>query len=178
MRRPDFLQGIAGTAAGLEILSRSGESSAQSPTAARQPKRMATTDDVSLEGYTLVTEFNAESNSWKAFEDLRTREGSLVFVSSSDEMRALTKSAEASMPEGNPYLGLALKDIGLSSPDLLADRLLQDGDPDPERVKSAEPPTASAVNGKSATLGGVHKDTVIITTTTVIIRQRMRRRLK
>jgi hypothetical protein len=57
----------------------------------------------------------------------------------------------------------------LSSPDLLADRLLQDGDPDPERVKSAAPPTASAVNGKSATLGGVHKDTVIITTTTVII---------
>ena len=47
------------------------------------------------------------------------------------------------MAEGNPYLGLALKDIGLSSPDLLADRLLQDGDPDPEKVKSAAPPIAS-----------------------------------
>ncbi len=33
---------------------------------------------------------------------------------------------------------------GLSSPDLLADRLLQDGDPDPETVRSAAPPMASA----------------------------------
>ena len=48
------------------------------------------------------------------------------------------------MPEGDPYLGLTLKEIGLSSPDLLADRLLRDGDPDPEKVKSAAPPMASA----------------------------------
>jgi len=48
------------------------------------------------------------------------------------------------MPEGVPHLGLALKDIGVSSPDLLADRLLQNGDPDPEQVKSAAPPMASA----------------------------------
>ena len=97
-----------------------------------------------LEGYTLLAEFKAGADSWKVYEDLRTREGSLVFLSSSGKTRVLTKSAEASMLEGIPYLGLALKDIGLSSPDLLADRLLQDGDPDPERVKSAAPPMASA----------------------------------
>ena len=67
-----------------------------------------------------------------------------MFVSSSGDARRSPKSAEASMPEGTPYLGLALKDIGLSSADLLADRLLQDGDPDPEKVKSAAPPMASA----------------------------------
>ena len=145
MHRRDFLQGIAATAAGLEIVSRTGEASTQTNAAASpKPKHKPTADAVSLEGYTLVTEFKAESNSWKVFEDLRPREGSLVFVSSSGEMRLLTKSAEASMPEGNPYLGLALKDIGVSSPDLLADRLLQDGDPDPEKVKSAAPPMASA----------------------------------
>ncbi|HUA16842.1 MAG TPA: Tat pathway signal protein [Verrucomicrobiae bacterium] len=48
------------------------------------------------------------------------------------------------MAEGTPYVGLALKDIGISSADLLADRLLKDGDPDPEAVKSAAPPMASA----------------------------------
>jgi hypothetical protein len=144
MHRRDFLQGIAATAAGLEILSRSVEASAQtSPPVARRHGGKATTV-VSVEGYTLVTEFKAEAHSWKVYEDLRTREGSLVFVSSSRDTRVLTKSAEASMMEGNPYLGLALKDIGLSSPDLLADRLLQDGDPDPEKVKSAAPPMASA----------------------------------
>src|SRR3984957_17228203 len=48
------------------------------------------------------------------------------------------------MPEGGSHLRPALKDIGVSSPDLIADRLLQNGDPDPEQVKSAAPPMASA----------------------------------
>jgi hypothetical protein len=143
MRRRDFLQGIAATAAGLEVLTRSGTVSAQaSPSVVRKPLQKAA--NVSLEGYTSVAEFKSGADSWKVYEDLRTREGSLTFVSSSGDARILTKSAEASMPEGAPYLGLALKEISLSSPDLLADRLLQDGDPDPEKVKSAAPPMASA----------------------------------
>jgi hypothetical protein len=145
MDRRDFLQGMAATAAGLEVLARGVGASAQANAyGSRKSSRGAIGGAVSVDGYTLVTEFKAEKNSWKVYEDLRTRDGSLVFVSSSGEARVLTKSAEASMLEGSPYLGLALKDIGLSSPDLLADRLLQDGDPDPERVKSAAPPMASA----------------------------------
>src|SRR5580704_648317 len=145
MHRRDFLQGMAAAAAGLEILSRSESAAAQtSAPVSRKPKRKAASHAGSIEGYTPVAEFQAGANSWKVLEDLRTREGSLVFVSSSGDTRALAKSAEASMPEGKPYLGLALKDIGVSSPDLLADRLLQDGDPDPEKVKSAAPPMASA----------------------------------
>jgi hypothetical protein len=148
MRRRDFLQGLATTAVGFELLARSPQASAQADAPNAGSRRGKTTAPVSVEGYTLLTEFKAGPNSWKVYEDLRTREGSLVFVSSSGktsgETRVLTKSAEASMPEGSPYLGLALKDIALSSPDLLADRLLQDGDPDPEKVKSAAPPMASA----------------------------------
>ena len=144
MHRRDFLQGIAATAAGLEVLSPGPGASAQtSASVARKPARKAAAV-ASLEGCTLVAEFKLKEDSWKVYEDLRTREGSLVFASSSGETRVLARSAEASMPEGNPYLGLALKQIGLSSPDLLADRLLQDGDPDPEKVKSAAPPMASA----------------------------------
>jgi len=144
MHRRDFLQGIAATAAGLEILSHSvGVSAQTSPPVSRKPRRKEE-DTSSLAGYTLIAAFKTEADSWKVYEDLRSREGSLAFVSSFGETRVLTKSAEGSMPEGNPYLGLALKEIGLSSPDLLADRLLQDGDPDPDRVKSAAPPMASA----------------------------------
>lgn len=143
MRRRDFLQGIAATAAGIEVLTRSGTASAQvHSSVARKPLQKAA--NVSLDGYTLVAEFRSEPDSWKVYEDLRTREGSLAFVSSSGNARVLTKSAEASMPEGTPYLGFALKEISLSAPDLLADRLLQDGDPDSETVKSAAPPMASA----------------------------------
>src|SRR5579863_2487541 len=145
MHRRDFLQGIAATAAGIDLLSRSVRASAHTrPPVARKTPRNEPDMAVSLEGYTQVSSFKSDTESWKVSEDFRTRDGSVVFMSASGKTRVLTKTAEASMPEGSPYLGLALKDIGLSSPDLLADRLLEDGDPDPEKVKSAAPPMASA----------------------------------
>ena len=145
MHRREFLQGIATTAAGLEILTpRAGALAPTKLPVSRKTGPRATNDAVSLEGYTLVAEFEVEANSWKAYEDLRTRDGQLALVSSSGDTRLLRKNAEASMPEGVPYLGLALKDIGVSSPDLLAERLLRQGDPDPEMVKAAAPPLASA----------------------------------
>ena len=146
MDRRDFLQGLAATAASLEILSGRADAAAEvGPPAIKEPaRRSAPGPTPSVEGHTLVAEFKIAAAAWKVYEDLRTREGPLVFLSSAGESRVLAKSAEASMPEGTPYLGLALKDIGVSSPDLLADRLLQDGDPDPETVKSAAPPMASA----------------------------------
>ena len=143
MYRRDFLQGIAVIAAGLEI-ARGSEVFAQEKPSTVHKRERKTATAASIDGCTLVAEFKVEADTWKVYEDLRTRDGSLIFVSSFGETRVLAKSAEASMVEGIPYLGLALKDIGLSSPDLLADRLLQDGDPDPEKVKSAAPPMASA----------------------------------
>jgi len=154
MHRRDFLQGMATAAVGLEILTRGVATPAVATPAvatpavatppARKSGRKRAAGEVSLEGYTLVADFKIEADVWKVYEDLRSREGSLVFVSAAGESRLLAKSAEASMPEGTPYLGLALKDIGRSSPDLLADHLLKDGDPDPEKVRSAAPPMSSA----------------------------------
>ena len=145
MHRRDFLQGVAVVAARLDLTSSLGESEQTNASHPQQKRKPGTDIAGSLDGYTLIAEFKTAEDSWKVYEDLRAREGSLAFVSSSGERRMLGKSAEASMPVGEPYLGLSLKDIGLSSPDLLADRLLQggDGDPDPERVKSAAPPMAS-----------------------------------
>lgn len=144
MDRRDFLQGIAATAAGMEFLS--GRVTASANLSPLHPVRRAATVDseVSLEGHTLVAQFKAPEADWKVYEDLRSREGNVVFVSSTGGARLLAKSAEAATPEGTPYLGLALKDIGLSSSDLLADRLLRDGDPSPEAVRAAAPPMASA----------------------------------
>lgn len=145
MDRRHFLQGVAAAAATLELLpgtinaADDAGSATTAPQANKTPRR-----NVSVDGFTLVAEFTNGAAHWKVYEDLRTRDGAVVFRSSDGDSRALPKSAEASMQEGEPYLGLALKDIGLSSPDLLADRLLQDGDPDPEKVKSAAPPVASS----------------------------------
>jgi hypothetical protein len=138
MDRRKFLHGVAVTAAGLELL---GNAEAQVP--APKARKTTTHSPVQIEGATLVSEFQNELASWKAYEDLRTRDGALIFVSSSGETLSLAKSAELSMPEGTSYLGLQLKDIGTTSADLLAERLLQNGDPDPEAVKTAAPPMAS-----------------------------------
>jgi hypothetical protein len=54
----------------------------------------------------------------------------------------LRKSADAAFAEADPpHLGLSMEEIGLSGPDLLAEKLLNGGDdPDPEMVKRAAPP--------------------------------------
>src|SRR5579862_5517925 len=112
MRRRDFLQGLATTAVGLELLAPGPRASGQSNGSKTHNRTRKMSEAVSVEGYTLVSEFKANADSWKVYEDLRTREGPLVLLSSSGETRVLPKSAEASMPEGSPYLGLALKDVG------------------------------------------------------------------
>jgi hypothetical protein len=145
MDRRGFLHGMAATAAGFDLLSGSvGATAELSPLPQEKPVQKGVSEAVSVEGHTLILQFKTTAATWKVYEDLRTREGALVFVSSNGEKRQLTKSAEASMPEGTPYLGLALKEIGLAAEDLLADRLLRDGDPEPEAVRSAAPPMASA----------------------------------
>jgi hypothetical protein len=100
-----------------------------------------------VEGHTHLCEFKLNGENWNVYEDLRTREGVITFVSAGGA-RVLTKSAETSFAEETiPYLGLSLKEIGLSPRDLLADRLLEGGnDPDPEQVKSAAPPLGSVQN--------------------------------
>jgi hypothetical protein len=133
---------MAISAAGLELLDHHTASAAST-----RPHPVGTgisSPAVSVDGHTLVSEFDAKGATWKVYEDLRTRDGAIVFVSSTGTNLSLPKRAEASFAEGTPYLGLALKDIGLSSPDLLADQLLRDGDPDPESVRGAAPPMASA----------------------------------
>jgi hypothetical protein len=141
MRRRNFLQAMAAAAASLDVLSAGAFATKQQ--VAATPKRKAATP-ISVDGYALACEFQKGTEHWKIYEDLRSRDGSFIFASSTGGARGLPKSAEASMAEGSPYFGLALKEVALAPADLLADRLLKDGDPDPELVKSAAPPMASA----------------------------------
>jgi hypothetical protein len=144
MDRRDFLQAMAAATASLEVLTGCATASDQGHSLRQVKPERKTAAPVSVDGYTLVANFGRGAERWKVFEDLRTREGSIVFLSSSGETRELVKSAEGAMAEGNPYLGLSLKEVALSPADLLADRLLKGGDPDPDTVKSVAPPMASA----------------------------------
>ncbi len=144
MDRRQFLQGLAATAAGVETLSGAGIAAA--------PEPAAVFDAAEIEGHTLICEFKRTNVSWKVYEDLRTRDGVVTFVPSTGAPRIFAKSAEASFAEVTPpHLGLNMNDIGLSGPDLLADKLLESGDdPDPDMVKSAAPPQGSATGGGAA----------------------------
>ncbi|HET6219837.1 MAG TPA: Tat pathway signal protein, partial [Acidobacteriaceae bacterium] len=101
--------------------------------------------DAAVEGHTFLYSFTSNGKSWKVYEDLRTRDGAITFISSAGTARVLPKTAEAIFAEdGPPYLGLNLKDISLSPRDLLADRLLANGEPDEAEVRRAAPPMDSA----------------------------------
>ncbi len=144
MDRRRFLKSSAFTSAAAYFADRATASDERSSFLGDLEASLLPAADVSLEGHTLVCEFKLNSTDWKVYEDLRTREGAITFVSRAGA-RVLTKSAEASFAEeATPYLGLALKDIGMSPRDLLAERLLESGDdPDPDQVKSAAPPLGS-----------------------------------
>ncbi len=146
MDRRRFLRDLAVTTAAIPYFTGAGK--AATPEDELREAGHDALDDTTtgaapdIEGHTFLCEFKSGTASWKVYEDLRTRDGSLTFLSSSGAARVLPKSAEASFPEeATPYLGLQLKDIGMADRDLLADKLLEGGgDPDPEMVKAAAPP--------------------------------------
>ena len=142
MDRRSFLQRTALTTAAAYLPKLDEKSEAQANPAANA--NLVPTASVDLNGHTLICEFNHASTNWKVYEDLRSREGGITFVSPAGA-RIFAKSAEASFAEeSTPYLGLALKDVGTSPRDLLAERLLEGGDdPDPEKVRAAAPPMGS-----------------------------------
>src|SRR5581483_3152938 len=140
MDRRSFLKGVAGAAGASIPALASSASGTQS-----RPNHSSDLQPPSTEGHTLIATFHHNSTEWKVYEDLRTRDGSLAFISPK-RSRVLTKSADATFAEANPpHLGLDIKDIGMSGRDLLADKLLEKGEPDPEQVSAAAPPLGSAV---------------------------------
>ena len=147
MRRRRLLQNLAAGAAGLSYLPSALPTDAR---ALEESSNLAPPAEhavcfADVQGHTLLCEFQLSGQDWKVYEDLRTRDGAIIFLSNQGTKRVLPKSAEAVFAEANPpYLGLNLDEIGLSGSDLLADRLLQGGDdPDPAAVRSAAPPQAS-----------------------------------
>lgn len=149
MNRRQFLQTVVATTATFDALDL-----AASPQEAKYSDSPPATEhkpvsSFSIEGHTLLCAFPRGRETWKVYEDLRNREGSLTFLSSSGAALVLPKRLEAAFPEGQPYLGLNLKEICLANADLLADKLLEQGDPDESAVRQAAPPMSSNAGGGS-----------------------------
>ncbi|MGB8473772.1 MAG: hypothetical protein WCE61_06765 [Candidatus Acidiferrum sp.] len=155
MNRRRFLRNLAVTTAAIQDLVQATDAkvfanSAASHLGSDSELAAGPSAETNLEGYTQVSEFKIGPTVWRVHEDLRTRDGSIIFVSSRGATRVLPKTAEAAFDEAStPYLGLKLEEIGTTARDLLADRLLEKGDPDPDQVKLAAPPQGSARGGKN-----------------------------
>lgn len=140
MDRRDFLKSMAASTAVLQTLE-PGKLSPLTPAELGYVPAAATT----LEGHTKLAVFSRHGETWTVYEDLRTRDGEITFISSAGTARVLPKTAEATFAsEGPQHLGLDIKDIGMAGPDLLADKLLANGDPREDEVRSAAPPMDSA----------------------------------
>ncbi len=150
MNRRKFLQNVGCTAATLALTK--DLFSLDQSRGPITPGPLVKAADVT--GHTLVCEFDLNGVHWEAYEDLRTREGAITFVSPRGA-RVLTKSAEAAYPdEGPTHFGISMDDIGMSGPDLLADKLLEGGDdPDPAMVMKAAPPQGSRQYQRQQTAG-------------------------
>ena len=148
MNRITFLQNAAAGAVALNSLPALAVEASQSA-AKNQSRRgrslgVVSASKTSTEGHTLLCTVSHGGKQWKVYEDLRTRDGGITFVSSTGTARVLPKTAEAVFAEDGPqYLGLGLKDIGMSPRDLLADKLLANGDPVEAEVRRAAPPMDS-----------------------------------
>ena len=146
MDRRRFLQGMAiATAAMNRLPAMTATVDAESAAAGTSEAGWVREAEVDTEGHTMLCGFKAGTEDWTVFEDLRTRDGNIMYRSSSGSTRVLPKSAEATFEETDArYFGLSLSQIGMSGPDLLADHLLRGGDPDQMQVKAAAPPMGSA----------------------------------
>ena len=145
MDRRKFLQTAAATAAAARTPASFAQPNAASASRAGSAPGTVPTGKADISDHTLLCTFTRNGETWKAYEDLRTRDGAFTFVSSRGTARVLAKSAEATFAsDGAQHLGLDIKDIGMSGPDLLADKLLAHGDPSEDDVRAAAPPMNSS----------------------------------
>jgi hypothetical protein len=140
MDRRDFIKSLTASTAALHRLGAHRVSGEALPAL----RGVVAAGEAAIEGHTRLATFTRDGSAWTVYEDLRERDGVLTFVCSDGTARVLRKTAEATFAEEGPqHLGLDLKVIGMADADLLADKLLADGDPREEEVRRAAPPMNS-----------------------------------
>ncbi|WDS36330.1 Tat pathway signal protein [Pseudoxanthomonas sp.] len=152
MDRRHFLRhGVAATAA-VGLLPAVPALAAGSPAATAAPALPAPTlrpaATVELSGLEMLCAFDHRGRAWTVHEDFRTGQGALV-LACADGVLDLSKRTEAVWGSAaTPYFGLPLAQVAMAEADLLADRLLADGDPREDQVRDVAPPPASRLDPK------------------------------
>ncbi|MBV6810234.1 Tat pathway signal protein [Xanthomonas campestris pv. pennamericanum] len=148
-RRTFLRQGMAATAAvgaGAALAMPATAPAASTPPAPTLP-RLEPLPSAAHVGSALCS-FTHLQQHWTVYEHLDDAQGQLTLWSDSGMLR-LDKRTEPVYPAaGTPYFGLPLAQVAMAEADLLADRLLRDGDPDEAQVREVAPPPASLLDPK------------------------------
>ncbi len=95
MDRRRFLKDLAVATAGVQGLATQASAAGLTDDDAAfrgQPETSASAGNApSVEGHTLLAEFKIGNVPWKAYEDLRTRDGVITFLGASGRWRVLSK---------------------------------------------------------------------------------------
>ncbi|KPL48384.1 Tat pathway signal protein [Xanthomonas axonopodis] len=148
-RRTFLRQGMAATAAVGAGAALAMPATAAAATALPAPAlpRLEPLPSAAHVGSTLCS-FTHLQQHWTIYEHLDDSQGQLTLWTDSGMLR-LDKRTEPAYPaDGKPYFGLPLAEVAMAEADLLADRLLRDGDPDEAQVRDVAPPPASLLDPK------------------------------
>jgi hypothetical protein len=100
---------------------------------------------IPIDGYTKQAKITAEGAEWSVYEDMKSRDGNIIFQTASGDQRVFHKYTEPSFWVPNSkypkFLGKSMRDIGMALRDILADELLKDGEPIEEKVAAIIPPS-------------------------------------
>ncbi|MFT4198230.1 MAG: Tat pathway signal protein [Pseudoxanthomonas sp.] len=152
MDRRIFLRsGIAATAVAGIAPAFARANSAAAAAAASEPAPAPTLHPhaaVERDGLTRLCGFRHRDRDWSVHEDLRTPQGALL-LACADGVLEIGKRTEPVRGSDKPaYFGLPLAEVAMAQADLLADRLLREGDPREDEVRDVAPPPASRLDPK------------------------------
>jgi hypothetical protein len=165
MDRRRFLEALAVTAAGVNsfqgVAQKAGDGKSSSVLNGARGSAWRPAANIDVEGHTLVCEFTADNQKWRVYEDLRTSEGAMTFLSSRGEGRL------EQAPTRWGRVNFKMESRGDSSVVASID-LDRAGAPKELHVKFRLPTNHTlqtiTVNSRPATVGGIHRDTAIFPT--------------
>ncbi len=146
-RRTFLRQGTAVAALGLAP---APQATAAPPAAAElAAPKLAKTPADAFAGFERLCRFRHAETEWTVYEDLRTPQGSLAIACAEGALDLGKRTESVRGADAPPYFGMKLAEVAMAEADLLADRLLRNGDPREDEVRDAAPPPASRLDPKN-----------------------------
>lgn len=147
-RRTFLRQGITAAAVAGSLPALGCAATRSSASVAPTTPRLGPVPPEGFAAHTRLCAFQHLHQQWTVYEDLRTPQGELMLASDAGVL-ALGKRTEAVWgSDAPPYFGMPLAEVAMAEADLLAERLLRDGDPDEAEVRDVAPPPASRLDPK------------------------------